>query len=145
RDADHRVYHPGVSDQPDPHASPDPRLPDRAGRRAPSPINPETVWAGRLATTGGGAPSSLNLTPTPRRRAGTFGTRDRPTGASTRSPPAPHAPRGPRPVPLARGEQGARTPRGRSSPRRRAVVYSTGPDSISYPLDRLTSCASLRR
>jgi hypothetical protein len=74
-----------------------------------------------------------NLTPTPRRRAGTFGTRVRPTGASTRSPPAPHAPRGPRPaLPAlpARGEHGARTPRGRSSPRRRAVVYSTGPDSM---------------
>lgn len=94
-----------------PHASPDPRLPDRAGRRAQAPVNPETVWAGRLATTGGGAPGSLNLTPTPRRRARTFGTRVRPSGASTRSPPTSLPPRCPPfPRPSRRTNESATTP-----------------------------------
>ena len=43
------------------------------------------------ATTRRGPPGPLSLTPTPRSRAGTFGVRVRPTGASDRSPRRPGA------------------------------------------------------
>ena len=45
----------------------------------------------RHATTRRGPPGPLRLTPTPRSRAGTFGVRVRPTGASDRSPQRPGA------------------------------------------------------
>ena len=65
---------------------PHPRRDDGPRRRAESALDPGTIWTGRHATTGRGPPGPLSLTPTPRSRAGTFGVRVSPAGASDPSP-----------------------------------------------------------
>ena len=118
RDAHRRVPHPAVGDRPDPHPPPHPRLARSPRRRAKSPLDPGTGRAGRPATTRGGAPAPLSITPTARPRAGTFGVGVRPTGASDRSLRAPAPPRGPRsgrPTRRASGAAGTPTAVCRSS------------------------------
>ena len=74
---------------------------------AESALDPRTVGTGRHATARCGPPRPLSLTPTPRSRAGTFGVRVRPTGASDRSPRRP-------------GADGQRRPDGQETRRRAA-------------------------
>ena len=134
RDADRGVHHAPVGDRPDPLAPPRPRGDGRRGRRAESPRDRRTVWTGRHATTHRSPPDSLRLTPTPRSRAGTFGERVRPTGASDRSPLRPGAHGARRPDihrgAAAGGGQAAARPSALawSAMRRASGGFSTDPD-----------------
>jgi len=133
--ADHRVHYPGVGDRPDPRAPP-PACRDGGPRRrrAESALDPRTVWTGRHATTRRGPPGPLSRTPTPRSRAGTFGVRVRPSGASDRSPgdrmPTGNAVRTAKETrrrAAGRPLRARRPSRGRRS-RRTFAGYSTDPD-----------------
>jgi len=127
--------YPGVGDRPDPRAPP-PACRDGGPRRrrAESALDPRTVWTGRHATTRRGPPGPLSRTPTPRSRAGTFGVRVRPSGASDRSPgdrmPTGNAVRTAKETrrrAAGRPLRARRPSRGRRS-RRTFAGYSTDPD-----------------
>ena len=115
--ADRRIHHPGVGDRPGPHAPARPRLARVPHRRAESPLDPGTVGPGPHAPTDGGPPRLLSCTPTPRRRAGTFGVREGPIGASRGPPAAPCHPSLPR----------------TGRPRRRAIVAAVTPTPARWP------------
>ena len=142
--ADHRVHHPGLGDRPDPRAPPHPRRDGDPRRRAESARDPGTVWTGHHATTRRGPPGPLSLTPTPRSRAGTFGVRVRPTGASDRSPrrPGAHGPRRPD------GHRGAAAGGGQAAERPPALARSAIAPYARRILDRprlnFLSCRQLR-
>jgi len=133
--ADHRVHHPGVGDRPDPRPPPlprGPRGPRGPRRRAESALDPRTVWTGPHATSRRGPPGPLSLTPTPRPRAGTFGVRVRPTGASDRSPRRPDAHGNRRPG----GHRGAAAGGDQAAARRPALAgYAIAP-YVHWILDR---------
>ena len=130
RDAPRRLHHAMVSDRPDPRAPPHPRRDPR--RRAESALDPRTVWTGPHATTRRGPPGPLSLTPTPRSRAGTFGVRVRPTGASDPSPRRPGADGNRRPG----GHRGAAAGGDQAAARRPALAgYAIAP-CVHWILDR---------
>jgi len=130
--ADHRVHHPGLGDRPDPRAPPPPRRDGGPRRRAESALDPRTVGTGRHATARCGPPGPLSRTPTPRSRAGTFGVRVRPTGASDRPlrRPGAHGKRRPD------GYRDAAAGGGQAAARRPALARSAIAPYVRRILDR---------
>jgi len=94
RDAPRCLHHATIGDRPDPYAPPHAGDQRRPRRRTEFPVDAGTVGTGRHATTRRGPPGPpgpLSLTPTPRRRAGTFVVRVSPAGAPDPSPRRPGA------------------------------------------------------